>query len=129
MVKPPPVPIPGIGGGGMTMMNAPWIAESRLRRSLVMTAAVRPFLSLTSGSSNTGNSAAALLAWSARISLALMMGAALGGYLPENFYRSDIWLLAADGRYDRVAVRGRARPFSAQQHLLDRLAEHVDSNS
>ena len=23
--------------------------------------------------------------------------AALGGYLPENFYRSDVWLIAADG--------------------------------
>ena len=62
MVKPPPVPMPGIGGGGITMMKAPWIAESRLRRSAVMTAAVSPFFRRTSGSSNTGNSAAELLA-------------------------------------------------------------------
>jgi hypothetical protein len=63
MVKPPPVPMPGIGGGGMTMINAPSMGASRLRKSLVMTAAVNPFFNRTSGSSNTGNSAAALLAW------------------------------------------------------------------
>ena len=28
--------------------------------------------------------------------------AALGGYLPENFYRSDVWLIAADGSDARV---------------------------
>ena len=63
MVKPPPVPMPGIGGGGITMMNAPSIAASRLRRSAVITCAFRPFLRRASGSSNTGNSAAELLAW------------------------------------------------------------------
>ena len=63
MAKPPPVPMPGTEGGGITMMKAPSMANSRLRRSLVMTAAVSPFFSRTSGSSNTGNSAAALLAW------------------------------------------------------------------
>src|ERR1700761_6711662 len=63
MVKPPPVPMPGIGGGGITMMNAPSIADSRLRRSAVIPWAFRPFLRRNSGSSNTGNSAAELLAW------------------------------------------------------------------
>jgi polyphosphate kinase len=47
-------------------------------------------------------------------------------YLADN---QNAWVLAADGSYERVAVRGRARPFSAQHTLLDRLAEHVDSNS
>ena len=63
MVKPPPVPMPGTAGGGITMMKAPWILRSRWRRLLVMTAAVSPFFRRTSGSSNTGNSAAALPAW------------------------------------------------------------------
>jgi dipeptidyl aminopeptidase/acylaminoacyl peptidase len=31
--------------------------------------------------------------------------AALGGYLPENFYRSDVWLIAADGS-DATATHG-----------------------
>ena len=44
MVKPPPVPMPGIGGGGITMMKAPSIAESRLRKSAVITARGQPFL-------------------------------------------------------------------------------------
>jgi polyphosphate kinase len=47
-------------------------------------------------------------------------------YLADN---QNAWVLAADGSYSRVAGKGRARPYSAQQHLLDRLAEHVDSNS
>ena len=55
--------MPGTGGGGMTMMNAPSMANSRRRKSAVILAAVRPFFSRISGSSNTGNSAAALLAW------------------------------------------------------------------
>jgi hypothetical protein len=55
--------MPGIGGGGMTMMNAPSMVNSRLRRSAVITCALSPFLRRTSGSSNTGNSAAELLAW------------------------------------------------------------------
>ncbi len=63
MAKPPPVPMPGTAGGGMTMMKALWIADSRLRSSAVMAVAVSPFFSRTSGSSNTGNSAAALPAW------------------------------------------------------------------
>ena len=62
MVKPPPVPMPGTAGGGITMMKAPSSADSRLRSSPVMTAAESPFLWRASGSSNTGNSAAALLA-------------------------------------------------------------------
>ena len=62
MVKPPPVPMPGIGGGGITMMKAPSMADSRLRRSAVITRAFSPFLRRTSGSSNTGNNAAELLA-------------------------------------------------------------------
>ena len=44
MVKPPPVPMPGIGGGGITMMNAPSMAESRLRRSAVTTLCAQPLL-------------------------------------------------------------------------------------
>ena len=63
MVKPPPVPMPGTAGGGMTMMNAPSIADSRLRKSAVITVADSPFFRRTSGSSNTGNRAAALPAW------------------------------------------------------------------
>ena len=63
MVKPPPVPMPGIEGGGITMMKAPSRAESRFRSSPVIAAADNPFFRRTSGSSNTGNSAAALLAW------------------------------------------------------------------
>ena len=47
-------------------------------------------------------------------------------YLADN---QNAWVLAADGSYERVAVKGRARPFSAQQHLLDRLAEHLEANS
>jgi dipeptidyl aminopeptidase/acylaminoacyl peptidase len=31
--------------------------------------------------------------------------AALGGYLPDNFYRSDVWLIAADGS-DAAATHG-----------------------
>ena len=46
----------------MTMMKAPWMLDSRLRRSFVIACAVSPFLWRTSGSSNTGNNAAALLA-------------------------------------------------------------------
>ena len=42
------------------MMKAPWIAVRRLRSSLVIAAADNPFFRRTSGSSNTGNSAAAL---------------------------------------------------------------------
>ncbi|MEO5941599.1 MAG: S9 family peptidase [Candidatus Limnocylindrales bacterium] len=33
--------------------------------------------------------------------------AALGGYLPENFYRSDIWLIAADGSDAKAVAGGR----------------------
>ena len=63
MVKPPPVPMPGTAGGGMTMMNAPCSADSRLRKSLAIAFADSPFLWRSSGSSNTGNKAAALPAW------------------------------------------------------------------
>jgi len=47
-------------------------------------------------------------------------------YLTDN---QNAWALTADGSYHRIAAKGRARPFSAQQHLLDRLAEHIDANS
>jgi len=47
-------------------------------------------------------------------------------YLADN---QNAWVLAADGGYHRVAVKGRARPFSAQQQLLDRMAERIDSDS
>ena len=60
MVKPPPVPMPGTAGGGITMMKAPWIADRRLRSSAVIAVADNPFFRRTSGSSKTGNSAAAL---------------------------------------------------------------------
>ena len=33
--------------------------------------------------------------------------AAVGGYLPANFYRSDLWLIAADGSDAAVATGGR----------------------
>ncbi len=62
MVKPPPVPMPGTAGGGMTMMKAPWMLASRMRRLFAIAFADSPFLWRSSGSSNTGNSAAALLA-------------------------------------------------------------------
>jgi len=47
-------------------------------------------------------------------------------YLADN---QNAWALAADGGYHRVAVKGRARPFSAQQQLLERMAEQIDSES
>ena len=47
-------------------------------------------------------------------------------YLADN---QNAWVLAADGGYHRVAVKGRARPFSAQQQLLERMAEQIDSDS
>jgi len=47
-------------------------------------------------------------------------------YLADN---QNAWALSADGTYAQVAVKGRARPFSAQQHLLDRLAERIDTDS
>ncbi len=47
-------------------------------------------------------------------------------YLADN---QNAWALAADGTYQRLAAKGRARPFSAQQHLLDRMAEHIDQDS
>ena len=49
MVKPPPMPRPGTGGGGMAMMKAPWIADGRLRRSAVMAVAVNPFFAAPRG--------------------------------------------------------------------------------
>jgi len=42
-------------------------------------------------------------------------------YLADNQYA---WELTAEGTYQRVVPRGRKRPYSAQQHLLDRIAEH-----
>jgi len=60
MVKPfPPVPMPGIGGVGITMMKRlRWLTAACAGR--VITRAVQPFLRRTSGSSNTGNNAAEL---------------------------------------------------------------------
>ena len=49
MVKPPPVPMPGTGGGGMTMMKAPSIADRRLRKSAVITNDLRKRLSAIEG--------------------------------------------------------------------------------
>jgi dipeptidyl aminopeptidase/acylaminoacyl peptidase len=49
--------------------------------------------------------------------------AALGGYLPENFYRSDIWLIAADGSDARPANaggNGRAAPRRVGRNLSGR---------
>jgi len=48
----------------------------------------------------------------------------LDPYLADN---QNAWVLSADGEYHRVAVKGRARPFSAQQSLLDRMAEQLES--
>ena len=42
MVKPPPVPMPGTAGGGMTMMKAPWMLASRPRRLLAIAPADSP---------------------------------------------------------------------------------------
>jgi acylaminoacyl-peptidase len=42
--------------------------------------------------------------------------AAFGGYLPENFYRSDVWLVAADGS-DREP-RGGGRNLSGRHDLM-----------
>ena len=47
-------------------------------------------------------------------------------YLADN---QNAWVLAADGGYHRVTVKGRARPYSAQQHLLERMAEQIDSDT
>ena len=47
----------------MTIIKAPSIADSRLRNSPVIAVAVSPFFRRASGSSNTGNRAAALPAW------------------------------------------------------------------
>ncbi len=47
-------------------------------------------------------------------------------YLADN---QNAWVLDADGGYHRVAVKGRVRPYSAQQHLLERMAEQIVSDS
>jgi acylaminoacyl-peptidase len=49
--------------------------------------------------------------------------AALGGYLPGNFYRNDLWLLAADGS---EATNGGGRNLSDQYDLM--LASSVASD-
>jgi dipeptidyl aminopeptidase/acylaminoacyl peptidase len=41
--------------------------------------------------------------------------AAIGGYLPDNFYRSDIWLIAADGS---DAARNGGRNLSGRHDLM-----------
>jgi polyphosphate kinase len=51
------------------------------------------------------------------------------GLLPYLADNQNAWELAADGSYQRVAAKGRTRPFSAQQHLLDRMAERVEQDS
>ncbi len=64
MAKPPPVPMPRHRRRrNDDDERALRCADSRLRKSAVIAFAVSPFLSRASGSSNTGNSAAALLAW------------------------------------------------------------------
>ena len=47
-------------------------------------------------------------------------------YLADN---RNAWELAADGSYQRIAAKGRARPFSAQEYLLDRMAERGEQDS
>ena len=42
-------------------------------------------------------------------------------YLADNQYA---WELTAEGTYQRAVPKGRTRPFSAQHHLLERIAEH-----
>jgi len=49
--------------------------------------------------------------------------AAMGGYLPENFYRSDLWLIAADGS---DAGRGGGRNLSGRHDLM--LASSMNSD-
>ena len=43
--------------------------------------------------------------------------AAIGGYLPDNFYRSDLWLIAADGS-DATAARGGRNLTGAHDLML-----------
>lgn len=45
----------------------------------------------------------------------------LSFYLKDN---TQSWELQPDGRYRRLAPKGRAKPFSAQQALLEALSEH-----
>ncbi len=45
-------------------------------------------------------------------------------YLADN---RDAWTLDGDGGYHRIATKGRTRPFSAQQALIDRLAARIAS--
>jgi polyphosphate kinase len=47
----------------------------------------------------------------------------LDPYLADNL---DAWELTPEGHYQRVAAKRRAKPISAQQFLLDRLAEALD---
>jgi polyphosphate kinase len=46
-------------------------------------------------------------------------------YLADN---RDAWVLAGDGTYAKPKVARRSRPRTAQQELLDRLAEHPDAD-
>jgi polyphosphate kinase len=57
---------------------------------------------------------------------ARVIGEGLVPYLADN---RDAWTLGADGSYHRVARKGRARPFSAQQALIDRLAGGLESKA
>ena len=43
-------------------------------------------------------------------------------YLKDNL---QAWNLNTDGSYERIGVKGRAHPFSAQQTLLETLAERA----
>jgi polyphosphate kinase len=43
-------------------------------------------------------------------------------YLKDNL---QSWMLHTDGSYERMGVKGRAHAFSAQQALLDTLAERA----
>jgi polyphosphate kinase len=50
----------------------------------------------------------------------------LDPYLADNL---DAWELTPEGHYQRVAAKRRAKPISAQQFLLDRLAEALDPDA
>jgi polyphosphate kinase len=45
-------------------------------------------------------------------------------YLADN---RDAWTLAGDGNYHHIVTKGRARPFAAQQALIDRLAGRLEA--
>ena len=67
-----------------------------------------------------------LTALEARLEAARQQVASAKQHLADN---QNAWVLAADGGYHRVTVKGRARPFSSQQHLLERMAERIESDT